>query len=106
MALDRLFNRLRLLEALHNVAPDLVHPKMATYLESQNRKENPQNEIFSNLKKPINTFFTTDIGYLQQHCTDSFQLYKDHGKLHNRSIKAMAITSDGKTLFTVGYDRH
>jgi hypothetical protein len=88
------------------VAPDLVHPKMANYLDSQNRTLNPQNEIFHHQKIPINTFFTTDIGYLQQHCTDSFQLYKDHGKLHNRSIKGMAISSEGKTLYTVGYDRH
>ena len=26
--------------------------------------------------------------------------------MHNRSIKAMAMTFDGKTLYTVGYDRH
>ena len=81
MALNRLFQRLRVLEALHNVAPDLVHPKMAEALEKQKRKDIKHQEVGPKLKEPINTFFTTDIGYLKQYCTDSFQLYKDHGKL-------------------------
>ena len=108
MALNRLFNRLRFLEALHNVAPDLVHHKINSALEKQYHKsEKVTKEVPHKSDQPQDTLFVTDIsGYVKEFSVDTFELYKNCGKMHERSIKVMKTTKDGKVLFTTGYDRH
>ena len=41
-------------------------------------------------------------GYLKQWSVKNLELYKDYGKVHQGAIWSMAITSNGKYLFTAG----
>ena len=107
MNINTVFDRLRLAQALYNVAPQMVNASIGKFFDKK-REINDRviREVLHKKDQQQDTLFATDIGgYVKHFSVDTFELYKNCGKMHERSIKAMKTTKDGKTLFTAGYDK-